>query len=242
MSKFKLYFFCIILGLNSCTSYYHFAQGKAVNSRITATPDSEVTQLITPYKVSMDAKMNEVLAQCSIALKKDKPESTLTNWVGDALYHQASLTFTEPIAFVFQNFGGIRIPELSKGPVTTGKIFELMPFDNAFILVKVSGKDVQQFLDYIAEGGGASVSASLKFKIENKKAVDILIHNEALVPENTYFIGLPDYIANGGDNQTFLKNKPRVDKNILLRDMLIHEAKSAGLIQSNLDQRITLSK
>lgn len=241
MLKFKLYFLVVVLGINSCTSYYHFAQGKAVNAKITATPDTAVTNLITPYKQSMDAKMNEVLAQCKVSLKKDKPESTLTNWVGDALYHQASLSFTEPIAFVFQNFGGIRIPELAKGPVTIGKIYELMPFDNAFLLVKVSGKDIQQFLDYIAEGGGAAVSSTLKFKIDNKKAINILIHNDPLNPDGTYFIGLPDYIANGGDNQTFLKTKPRIDKNILLRDMLINEAKSAGLIQSALDLRITLS-
>ncbi|MEP7321367.1 MAG: 5'-nucleotidase [Saprospiraceae bacterium] len=242
MSKYKLLIPFLILGLLSCKSYYHFAQGKAVNTKIVAPPDSAVSNLIAPYKISLDAKMNTVLAQCPVTLTKERPESTLTNWVADALHHQASLNFKEPIAFVFQNFGGIRIPELAKGDVTLGKIYELMPFDNVFLLVKLTGADILKFANYIAEGGGSSVSSSLRFVIENKKAMQVTLNQQPVVSTGTYYVGLPDYIANGGDNLAYLKDKPRIDHNILVRDMLANEAKSKGVIESSLDHRISISK
>ena len=242
MSKNKITLILLILGSFSCKSYYHFVQGKATNARISAAPDTSVNNLIFPYKESLDAKMNGVLAKCPVTLNKDKPESTLTNWVSDAIYHQASMAYSEPIAFAFTNYGGIRIPELSKGDITLGKIFELMPFDNIFVLVKINGTDLQKFLNYIAESGGSSISSSLRFTIDGKKAINATVDNKPIQITGQYYIGLSDYIANGGDNQTYLKNLPRIDKNILIRDMLAKEAKEKGLIEATLDQRISIIK
>ena len=42
------------------------------------------------------------------------------------------------------NHGGIR-SYIPKGNITTGKIFELMPFDNLIVLQEVKGSVLQQF-------------------------------------------------------------------------------------------------
>ncbi|MDZ4710072.1 MAG: 5'-nucleotidase [Saprospiraceae bacterium] len=243
MSRFKIILIPILLALviGSCKTYDHLAKVSASSMRLTpAPPDSLVTQLIYPYKSALDAKMNEVLASCPENLTKARPESTLTNWVADALYNQAIKVYTEPIAFAYQNYGGIRINILGKGPVTLIKIYEIMPFDNTLVIVKLSGSEMQQFFDYMAAGGGSPVSASARYVIEAGKPVRITIHGKALDLTGSYYVAMTDYIANGGDNLVYLKDKPRLDKNVLVRDLLIKESKDKGMVKSALDQRVTL--
>lgn len=241
MSKYNdLLLYTLLLCLSACSTYTHLAGTSVTSERISATPDSAVENLVRPYKNSLDFKMNEVLAQCPETMTKEKPESTLTNWVADALYHQAGKIYNEPIAFTFQNFGGIRIGTLGQGPVTLGKIFEIMPFDNAFVLLKLTGTEVLKLLQYIAEGGGLPVSSSVTMTISGKKIISVKIHQKEIDPKSTYYIGMTDYIANGGDNLSFLIPLPRIEKNILVRDMLVVEAKEKGVIGSALDQRISI--
>lgn len=229
--------------LAQCKTYDHLAMVRAHTLRVVpAQADSQVSQLIQPYKSALDAKMNEVIATAPEALTKERPESTLTNWVADALYNQASKHFSEPLAFAYQNFGGIRISTLGKGRVTLSQMFEIMPFDNIVVLLKLKGTEVLKFLDYVAEAGGAPVSSQVSFRIENKKAVDIRIKGKAVDPENIYHVVFPDYVANGGDNLEFLKDKPRIEKNILIRDILTAEAREKGILRSALDQRITIKQ
>ena len=232
MSNIKIILAVLAYSLFSCKSYEHLAGTHVTNVRVTSDTDTAIAALILPYKKAMDAQMNEVIAQCPASLFKEKPESGLTNWVTDALYRQSVKAFSEPIAFVFQNFGGIRVPNLGKGDITVSKIFELMPFDNAQVLVKLSGADVLKFFEYIAEMGGSPVSSNVMMKIKDNKLLEVTLAGKS--------IDLPDYIANGGDNQTYLQDKPRIDKNILVRDLLIQDAKEQGLITAKKDGRITV--
>jgi len=229
--------------LAQCKTYDHLAMVRADTLRVSsAAPDSQVSRLILPYKSELDAKMNEVIATAPESMTKERPESTLTNWVVDALYNQASKLYTETPAFAFQNYGGIRINNLGKGEVSLSQMFEIMPFDNLVVLLQLKGTEVQRFLDYVAEAGGAPVSSQVRFRIENKKATDIRIQGKGIDPEGLYHVVFPDYIANGGDNLEFLKDKPRIEKNILIRDLLTAEAREKGILRANLDQRITIKK
>ncbi|MBL0111944.1 MAG: 5'-nucleotidase C-terminal domain-containing protein [Saprospiraceae bacterium] len=240
MSNIKIILAVLAYSLFSCKSYEHLAGTHVTNVRVTSDTDTAIAALILPYKKAMDAQMNEVIAQCPASLFKEKPESGLTNWVTDALYRQSVKAFSEPIAFVFQNFGGIRVPNLGKGDITLSKIFELMPFDNAQVLVKLSGADVLKFFEYIAEMGGSPVSSNVMMKIKDNKLLEVTLAGKSIDPAKSYFVALPDYIANGGDNQTYLQDKPRIDKNILVRDLLIQDAKEQGLITAKKDGRITV--
>lgn len=243
MSKFKFFLFPVLLALvlGSCKSYDHLARVSTTTMRVVPSPpDSQVAQLVYPYKSELDAKMNEVLATCPENMTKARPESTLTNWVADALYNQAVQVYPEPIAFAYQNYGGIRISNLGKGPVTLNKIYEIMPFDNTLVLVRLSGVELIQFFDYMAAGGGSPVSASVRYRIEAGKPVQVTIHGKAIDPAGSYYVAMTDYIANGGDNLVYLKDKPRLDKNVLVRDLLIKESRDKGIVKSVLDQRVSI--
>jgi 2',3'-cyclic-nucleotide 2'-phosphodiesterase (5'-nucleotidase family) len=47
------------------------------------------------------------------------------------MLRRAIASYNRTVDTSFVNDGGIRIDDIAKGPIALGKIYELMPFDNA---------------------------------------------------------------------------------------------------------------
>lgn len=242
-----IFTFVFSLFFLSCSKTIHVAQTKVTGYELTnsaVSPDTEIAAIIAPYKESLDAEMNFVIGQVASRLEKRKPESTLCNWVADAIMEMASSRFDQPIDFAVQNYGGIRIGSISPGPLTKGKIFELMPFDNLVSIVEVPGIYVDSLLNRFASSGGWPVSKELRFQISNRKPLSVMISGKPFDLTKTYTIAMPDYIANGGDNMHFLKGLVRTDLDYLIRDALIEfaekESESGNQIIGNVDKRIVV--
>ncbi len=204
--------------------------------------DSAMVALLAPYKVQMEAEMGVVLGRSDQELLKQRPESTLGNWVADVTHRQCEKYLGEPIDFAVGNYGGMRISRLPPGPITKGKIFELMPFDNSLVVMTIKGSVVQLLLTRIAEAGGWPISYPVRMKIVDGKATNILIDGKALDPNRTYKVGLTDFVANGGDQCFFLMEEARVDLKKKLRDVMMEVveeeyAKGKG-ISAQLEGRI----
>lgn len=181
--------------------------------------DSRFEQMLQPYKQSMDTAMNVVIGYSEVPMSKALPECTLGNFIADAQLVLAKRN--DPATQVsIMNYGGIRLPYISPGPLTKGKIYELMPFDNKLTIVELPGKVLKQFCDHIAAYGGWPV-AGISFRIKDKKAIDIRIGNEPVNDQLVYHTAVSDYIANGGDNCDFLDTCKKTYTNIFVRDMLI---------------------
>ena len=211
----------LFLILTSCNTL--FLPTKAEHSSYRVTPsmpkDSAMVSLMQPYKDSVERGMNRVIGEAAITLEKDQPAGTLNNFMADAMYVMAKQKYGVPIDAAFVNYGGIRITQLAAGPVTTGKIFEVMPFDNLLILQQVKGSVLQQFLDLTAAWGGWPV-AGMTMQIQNKKAVNVKIGGQPLDLNKTYTIANSDYVANGGDNAAMLKSIPQQSNGYLMRDAI----------------------
>ena len=95
-------------------------------------------------------KMDLVLAENETELIKAQSEGTLGNFIADALLQKGIDYAYHPIDFAIVNNGGIRLPSLPSGNITVGKIYELMPFDNMIVVLKVSGNIVQQLMNVSA--------------------------------------------------------------------------------------------
>ena len=231
MIRLLLFFITAAFIFPSCRSVYtsQNASGQyyKINKKLDSIRDPDIIAIIKPYKIQLDAKMNEVIGY-SAGLKKGKPESTLGNWVADVIADRAARETKEKIDFAVQNYGGLRLEELVEGNITLGKMYELMPFQNFLTVITVKGDTVKQFFDRMAEYGGWPVSRNVRFKIKNGKATDIVINGEPLKPDKKYKIALPDYIANGGDKCFMLKGKPQIVTAVLIRDALIDAVKKAA--------------
>lgn len=225
----------------SSVSYKNTSVDEQVNNI-----DSNLVSIYLPYKNKLDIDMNRIISVCEIDMVKNKPESGLTNLLADLLLEEGkdkarnqSLNFVPEVSFF--NYGGIRTG-LQKGNITVGKAFELMPFENEMVFVQLTGAQLQQFYDLIAESGGGSVGG-VRFVISNRKAKNIIVSGKSLQPENKYWMVTNDYTANGGDD--FIVLRQRLDfksTGIKIRDVIIRNFEKqhkAGLtLKENLDGRI----
>lgn len=204
--------------------------------------DSLLTALISPYAKVVNQGMSEVLAISEIELVKKSPEGTLGNVLADAMLFMGTKNYKTPVDAAIINSGGIRLNSLPAGDITLGKVFEVLPFDNVLILQKMSGAQLQEFLDHIASRGGWPC-AGMSMQIKNRKAVNVKIGGVDLSESSIYTITTLDYIANGGDDCFFLKVIPQVNNGYLFRDAIIDyfkwQTKEGKKITSQIEKRIT---
>ena len=216
----------LLLSFTNCKQTWQRASMNVVQYTMSddLPADSNINNLIIPYRTALSEAMNVVIGHSEVALIKDRPEGTLNNFVADLLYERATHYFG-PIDLAVASYGGLRIPSISEGPITVGKIYELMPFDNEMVILKMNGELLQQLLDRIAEKKGWPISKELRFRMQDNKATEVLVNGVALHKDQIYTICLPDYIANGGDDCDFLKAAERTDLHVLVRDAILEYVK-----------------
>ena len=231
----------------SCRTAYQTQSMQYQSYRISSSysKDTGVQQFLASYRNNVDRTMNAVVGVATESMDKTQPESTLGNFMVDAMFVMAAEKYNTSVDAAFVNFGGIRLTQLPKGDVTTGKIFELMPFDNLLILQKMKGAVLQQLLDLAAAKGGWPV-AGIKMQIKDKKAVNVLVGGKPLDPQAEYTIVNSDFIANGGDNADMLRAIPQITNGYLMRDAIfdyIAKLKSQGKsIAANIENRVSYAQ
>lgn len=181
-------------------------------------PDSAFIKLVAPYKRGVDTLMQQVIGRTDVPLTKAQPECLLGNFMADASL-EAARKLDPKVDAAVMNYGGIRVPIIMPGAITRAKLFELMPFDNQLCIVEIPGAAMLQFCNHIAAARGWPVSG-LKFVIKAKLAEQITVNGAALDPNRVYRVAVNDYLANGGDNCSFLRDLPRQSSRRLLRDIL----------------------
>jgi 2',3'-cyclic-nucleotide 2'-phosphodiesterase (5'-nucleotidase family) len=232
----------ILLTFISCQrKIQHFAHESNIYHRIDnnqSQVDSAVYKIIKPYKSQLDAKMSEVIGYNSTEMVKAKPSSSLTNFIADATIAGYEKKSGKHLDAVMMNYGGIRLNSLGAGDIMVGEIFEIMPFENYLVIIQMKGNSVKQLLNKIASSGGWPISNGTGFTIQDSMATDIIIDNRAFDDSKTYTIGLPDYVANGGDDMSFLKGLPREDTGFLLRELIMLYVKDKKKIDADQSMRI----
>jgi 2',3'-cyclic-nucleotide 2'-phosphodiesterase (5'-nucleotidase family) len=234
----------------SCSTHFNLTQYETKNLPVNQNVNKLDSQLVLhyiPFKQQLEQDMQRVISVSENELVKDKPESYLTNFLADLLIEEGEIEFqktgkVEALSVSYFNYGGIRT-FLPKGEITVGKIFELMPFENEMVFLKLSGVQVHEFLNHIAEKGGDSVGGC-RFVIANKKAKDIKINGEPLKNSKFYWLVTNDYVANGGDGlEVFTYRDEIINTGIKIRDVIIshlEKQQEKGVkITAKLDGRIT---
>lgn len=236
----------LFASLVSCSKRInHFAYNDVKNHRIDnkqTNVDSQLMAMIAPYKTALDVQMNEVIGYTSEEMVKNKPSSNLTNWVTDAILNGYKNKTNRNVDLVLLNYGGIRLNALGKGDIIVGEVYELLPFENYFVIVEADGVTTKALLDKAAQLGGWPISENSSFTIKDSIATDVVIDGKPFDINKTYKIGLPDYVANGGDECSFLKTAPREDSGILVRDLLMFEIKRVKNTTADSAKRIKIWK
>ena len=201
-----------------------------------AKKDSSMSAYLSTFRDSVSKSMNVVIGFSVNGLSKHQPESGLGNFMCDALKTMGEKVFKQSIDAAFVNYGGVR-SYLPKGNITTGNVFELMPFDNILVLQRVKGDSLLSFLNHIADKNGWPTSG-ITMGIKDKKAANVLINGKPISADSTYTIANSDYVANGGDNTNMLKVFSRISKGYLVRDALLAYVKLLTDAGQSIDAKI----
>ena len=105
-----------------------------------------------------------------------------------------------------QNPGGVRLDSLHGGNIDKADIFALDPFDNELVIAKMTGKQIEDYLDVAstADGDCTHVSGitytidmikSDKGQMSFNNAKVYLENGEPIDPEGVYTVALNSYMA-----------------------------------------------
>ncbi len=207
-----------LIFFSACSYEYVVVKTKAepieVNTDNNANSSSE--EIIAPFRRELGNSMNTVLCQSEMAMTKRRPESELGNLVadlcleiGNELCQKNSI---ETIDFCLMNTGGLRA-SLPSGEITTGNVFELMPFENELVVVTLAPEGILELINYLKISGGEPISG-IRI-LHNKDNFEASVNGESIDTEKKYRVLTTDYLANGGDKMTFFQEGNRASIEIL---------------------------
>jgi 5'-nucleotidase len=202
------------------------SENKTVEKSIITT--SSVDSLISPYRDSMKAKMDEVLNKTLVDLEVGVPEGLLGNFITDLTFSRVRNTIEKEPDFCVLNNGGFRTSIL-KGPITRGKLFEVMPFENELVIVEISSDKMLDLIEYVrkkslmAESRKSGVPVSnIRIMLSNGEVSHIMINNRQYREGKSYRVVTSDYLSGGGDQMDFFLDPISIEKTGLkLRDVII---------------------
>ncbi len=201
-------------------------EGNNISITDTTFKSNELEEMIAPYKIEMESKMNKVIGHTNTALTNYSPESPLGNFVADVVFESAfqfgidnkkvSLEKWNTISLI--NFGGLRA-SINEGDISIRNVYELMPFDNEIVIVSLSPSEVTEMLNYLFDKNGQPISNGQAILSSNKKG--LVIGGRAYNFERNINVITSDYLAKGGDKMNFFKFAQMIQTGILMRDALL---------------------
>lgn len=238
-------FLWLLLILASCSNPEHDYRSIPMSDSIPTETSAEA--IIAPYRDSLELSMNTVLVHNNEPLTRGIPESTLGNLIADLLLERALIEMPDSIRplICLVNIGGLRV-DLPEGPITVGKVFELMPFENELDVIKLSPEKVNDMFDYLNEVGGQPLSGLSVTVSSTPGSTKYVLSAGDTIEEHLYVV-TSDYLAEGGDKMNFFKDPmERIQTGIKIRDAIIDDFRVAGLsgkkLNSKLDGRISVVK
>jgi 2',3'-cyclic-nucleotide 2'-phosphodiesterase (5'-nucleotidase family) len=167
--------------------------------------------------------MKQVIAYSDSVLTKDGNDPSLGNFACRTVEDYVRTNRNEIAGkhIVVLNRGGLR-NNIPMGEITKGHIFELMPFDNEIVVLKITGEKLMDCIRSMIKDKKL-ISRNLSFTVKDNEASDIKIWGFPFNIKEDYYIVTTDYLAMGGDNCSFF-GKPVLYETtkLKLRDAMIN--------------------
>ncbi len=182
----------------------------------------DVKNLLKPYIASVDSTMNEVVGSLNSSLPyrtDDGSEAPLGKFLARLMVKNTGAD----VGFV--NLGGIR-KSLNKGSVTRGDIFEAFPFENLVGSLTLSGGDIVQLIKLsgrLTRGGHYQPRLcwyGVTYQKLGNGSYKVLINGKQLDNNERYKVATINFLAEGNDGYTFLKNYKFTSTGKLYREIV----------------------
>lgn len=212
---------------------------------------AEIDGFIKPYREHIDHDLDSVLAYCPETMDKSKTikgwQTTIGNFEADVTFDKADhvlmLREKRHVDVCLLNHGGIR-SIIAKGPVTARTAFEIMPFENAAVVVALKAEQLAEMAQYIAKEKKPHPLSGMEITLDKDGAVKaVTVHGKPLETGKIYNVATSDYLSGGGDSMTFFaKGIATYDLDYKLRNLFIDYFKEVDTLPIIRTQRIIQEK
>jgi len=205
-------------------------EAAASQTRITdvLAEDPQVEALVAPYRETMQATMGEPLAVCPRPMKTDHPEGLLGALIADFVLERARAESRERVDACVINNGGLRIP-WPKGVITLRLVYEVMPFDNEIVLLRLDADQMRALAAEIGARRGEPISG-FGFAISGSEVVDVQVGGEPVAARD-YWVATSDYLAGGGGGMSTLWEPREIRRTrVLVRDAIADALRGHGQV------------
>jgi 2',3'-cyclic-nucleotide 2'-phosphodiesterase (5'-nucleotidase family) len=216
--------------------------------------DPAVDAILAPYSAKvreLDATIGTLAGQLK---KGGMGGGSLGNFVADALRSRAEAKLGKPVLLAITNSGGLRKNEIAEGNLTAGDIYQLLPFENALVVLDLTGEQLRRFLDIVVRHRDAQSGARIMYRTNDQKTSEIVTvklgtgnAEKEIDPQATYTIVTIDYLVKRGGDYSVLQEAKNVRPlNLTMRDAVLDYVKAetaAGRpIKATLDGRFRYDK
>jgi 2',3'-cyclic-nucleotide 2'-phosphodiesterase/3'-nucleotidase len=183
------------------------------------TPDPEVSAVVASYEALLGPLTSRVVATAAEPLSRDGMEKPLGSLVCDVIRGAAR------VDIAMQNPGGVRA-DVPAGPITVGRLYEVMPFDNTIVTMSLTGAQVRRVLEEALAHGRVMQVSGIRYAFddslpEGARLTSVTLDSgSALEAAAAYTLATNDFMASGGDNMETLKSIESVNTNRLVRDAM----------------------
>ncbi|MFP9098035.1 5'-nucleotidase C-terminal domain-containing protein [Flavobacterium sp. RHBU_24] len=212
---------------------------------------ADIEDFVKPYRQHINKELDSVIAYCPETLDKSKTingwQTTIGNLMADVTFDKADNLLMQRehrhVDICFMNHGGIR-SIIAKGPVTARTAFEIMPFENAVVVIALKGEQLGEIARYLAKEHKPHPLSGMKVVFDKDGNVkELTVQGKPVQQNKIYNVATSDYLANGGDNMAFFaKGVSRYDLDYKLRDLFIDYFKEVDTLPVIRTERIIQEK
>ncbi|MES3033433.1 MAG: 5'-nucleotidase C-terminal domain-containing protein [Gemmatimonadota bacterium] len=184
-------------------------------------PDAQAERIARAATDAVAPIIARPVGRITTDLRRDGTQYALGNLIADAIRERTR----SDIGIV--NNGGIRA-NLLAGDVNYGRLYEVQPFGNTLVTMRVRGDALRAYLTQVVAGttprdhvSGVQLQYDARRPADDR-LVGVTIGGRALDPSRTYTITMNDYMATGGDGLVLAKKAAAVtDTKIVDLDALV---------------------
>lgn len=180
-----------------------------INDSIKTNESFEST--LKPYREHIEGQLSEILAFNKRNMNRTDGalNSSIGNMMADAVLELANPVFNQrtenSIDMVLLNYGGIR-SAMAQGGITRKTAFEVMPFENEVVVLKLSPQKIQEMLDYLRFELIAHPISGIEISLtKDHELAEVKIQGAPLDTTKSYYVATNDYLKNGGDRMYFFQ-------------------------------------
>lgn len=211
-----------------------------VNPELAAPPDNAIDRYVTPFQAQLAQKMNEVIGQSTANMPisgKYGGEIALGSLLADMVRE----TTHSEVAVL--NSGGIRT-DLPAGPITLGKVYEILPFDNTVVTLELTGSELVRICGVVSDKIRRKQSGTLQFSGLTLRAkgdkLEVKVNGQPVDPKRRYRVATINYLLDDNEGPYFGQAERVEDSGAFIRDVVIAQLKKVQRVTPPAGGRIVV--